>query len=197
MMNLYSNILLREMMEIALDPQMSGKYLFHGSNVVLNPMTDWLMPDSPGVNGTRRGPVCAGDIAMGLRYALGRAYGTRQMAADDFACFVTRRYKIVVREYIRAGWAYGLPTDRDGYVYMVPAEYFSFHENVAVSTSPVPILARAHVTIDSLRNAGFVLDNMTPVIQMKQIIDAPNTDAAIRIRVLPRLAYRGRGRPGR
>lgn len=196
-MNLYSNILLREMMEIALDPQMSGKYLFHGSNVVLNPMTDWLMPDSPGVNGTRRGPVCAGDIAMGLRYALGRAYGTRQMAADDFACFATQRYKIVVREFIRAGWAHGLRNDQDAYLYMVPAEYFSANGNVAIATCPVPILARARVTFDSLRYAGFVLDNLSPLIQMRRIIDAPNTDDAIRIRVLPRLAYRGNGRPGR
>ncbi len=196
-MNLSTIISLREMMEIALDPQMAGKYLFHGSNVVLNPITDWLTPDSPGVNGAVRGPVCAGDIATGLRYALGRAYGTHHLSADDFACFATRQYKIVVREFIRAGWAHGLRNDQDAYLYMVPAEYFSSNENVAVATRPVPILARARVTFDSLRCAGFVLDNLSPLIQMRRIIDAPNTDDAIRIRVLPRLAYRGRGRPSR
>ena len=188
-------ISLRTMMDCATRPENSGLYVFHGSITSLVPGRDMLV-SQPGRGGILR-PISAGNITVGLRYAMERASG------EDMIFFMTNEYRIAVRPFShdgwtpRAHWVNGhtiTPTVTPGYLYMLSAHLFKKRDGIAMATvDGVPILSVALITPQTLKEAGFALDYLVPGRQMRFIQNCMNDNAAIRARVLPRLVYRGRG----
>ena len=183
------------MMDCATRPENAGLYLFHGSTTPLMPDRD-LLVSRPGRGGISR-PVCAGNVMVGLQYAMKRATG------EDMMFFVTDEYRIAVRPFSYDGWypqrhwvngCTVTPTVTPGYLYMLSAHFFERHDGIAVATvDGVPILASALVTAQTLQEAGFALDYLIPGRQMRFVQNCMNDNNAIRARLLRRLVYRGRG----
>lgn len=155
-----------------------NKYIFHGSNVKLEPGQDMLQPSTKEVRG--KGLVFVGRFSEALRFAMVRAWGHNQETAIDFFVFASKSYRIVI-----SGGEFGEKwrcTQAPAYIYAVPKEYTSTE---FASTKPLPIVARASFTPDVLYENGFQFAVDTSKETTARWWWVRNTDLAIEDYVLP------------
>ena len=165
--------------EDVLSEAFDGRYVFHGSNVLLQPGLDRLQPNSLWL-GER--VVFTGSLDVALRFALVRKWGKDQMQGSDFYTFVTPQYKLIVHTKLM-----GLNWYRDTastYIYAVssnavePGKY-------AHSGGDLPIAARAEITPVGLFNSGVDIGIMNGSV--RNLFCVPNEYQAVKNYVLPNL----------
>ena len=177
---------------------LSNEFVFHGSNVCLQPGVDVLMPTKR-VSGK---VLCLGDFDTALRFALVRTYGQDQLSGKDFYVLSSPSYKLVIYDgfLVRPDW-FRRPVEKSGYMYAVRR---SDVENVVSAggrameaEAPAPIASRAVVNQQTMAEAGygFVAEMFTPI---KRWWNVPETDEFVKHVLLPEyddiIFYRDRQR---
>ena len=177
---------------------LSNEFVFHGSNVCLQPGVDVLMPTKR-VSGK---VLCLGDFDTALRFALVRTYGQDQLSGKDFYVLSSPSYKLVIYDgfLVRPDW-FRRPVEKSGYMYAVRRSdveaVVSAGGRAMEAEAPAPIASRAVVNQQTMAEAGygFVAEMFTPI---KRWWNVPETDEFVKHVLLPEyddiIFYRDRQR---